>query len=92
MKESTIEKAICAFAKEHGISTLKLSGPNDRGKADRMFMKNGKAVFLEIKAPGKRPTALQVKFLKDIQKDGFHAAWCDNTPAGIYFLAENFLP
>lgn len=91
MKESTIEKAICAFAKEHGISTLKLSGPNDRGKADRMFMKNGKAVFLEIKAPGKEPTALQMKFLKERQKDGFHATWCDNVTDGYHFLVCNFL-
>lgn len=90
MLEKDVEKAICKFAKDSGITVLKLGGMNDRGKSDRMFMRNGKVVFLEIKAPGKRPTALQIRFLKDRNMDGFKAGWCDNVPDGIKILSKVF--
>jgi hypothetical protein len=91
MSESEIEKAIVEFAKKNGISTLKLSGPHDRGKADRLFMHNGKALFLEIKAPGKKPTELQKRFLRERHYDGFPATWVDDKDDGISFLFDHLL-
>lgn len=88
--ESHIEKTVCKWAKDRGISNLKLNGPNDRGKADRMFMKEGKAVFIEFKAPGKKPTALQLKFLAERNDDGFAAGWSDSIPSGIAILKKAY--
>lgn len=91
MTESQLEKKVCAWAKDWGISTLKLSGPNDRGKADRMFMKAGKIMFLEFKAEGKKPTTLQQRFLKQRVDDGFVARWTDNYVEAIDILRAFFL-
>jgi len=91
MTESQLEKKVCAWAKDSGISTLKLSGPNDRGKADRMFMKDGKIIFMEFKAKGKKPTALQERFLKQRVDDGFVAVWTDNYLEAIDIL-DKFFP
>lgn len=90
MLEKDVERQICKFAKDNGITVLKLGGMNDRGKADRMFMKKGVVAFLEIKAPGKDPTALQLRFLKERVEDGFDAQWVDNVPDGIKFLGQIF--
>ncbi len=90
MRESAIEKAVCAHAKAIGVTTIKLSGPNDRGKADRLFMKNGKAIFIEFKATGEMPTPLQDKFLAERRRDGFFASWTDSIAQGITWLHEEF--
>ncbi len=92
MKESDIEKAICEFAAAHGILAIKLSGPNDRGKPDRMFLRGGTAAFLEIKATGKRPTALQKKWLSKLDSLGFHASSVDSISEGVRFLKTAFHP
>lgn len=82
MRESTIERAVCQYAKQKGVSNLKLSGPNDKGKADRLFMRRGVAAFIEFKAPGEVPTPLQQKFLNERTADGFAACYCDNVAMG----------
>lgn len=78
MSEATIERTVCAFAKANGVSTLKLSGTSDRGKADRLFMRNGKTIFIEFKAKGKKPTKLQERFLNERKADGFFAEYADD--------------
>jgi len=91
MTESKLEKMVCSWAKAVGISTLKLSGPNDRGKADRIFMKDGKIMFMEFKAKGKKPTALQERFLKQRVDDGFVAIWTDDYYQAGDILCKFFL-
>lgn len=90
MSEATIERTVCAFAKTHGIATLKLSGPSDRGKADRLFMKNGKVIFIEFKAKGKVPTKLQERFLEERRNDYFFAEYTDCIEKGKRMLINNF--
>ena len=82
MRESAIEKRICDHARSKGWLVLKLSGANDRGKPDRLFLRNGQAVFMEIKAPGKSPTALQERWLNSLIDQGFTAVWTDNAEDG----------
>lgn len=90
MKERSVEKQVCDWAKENGISTLKLGGIHNRGKADRLFMKGGKTIFCELKAPGKKPTDLQFKFIRERRADGFAADWFDNAGFAIRFLSKEF--
>lgn len=90
MKESYVEKQVNEFAKAQGIATLKLTGPGDRGKADRLYMLNGKAVFVEFKAPGKEPTDLQFRFLNRVRENGFSSNWFDNGPEAIAWLKQEF--
>jgi hypothetical protein len=82
MRESTIERAVCAYAKSRGCLVLKLSGPNQKGQPDRMFIRGGRVLFIEFKAPGKKPTALQMKWIADLFLQGMSAYSCDDIEAG----------
>ena len=90
MRESTVERTVCQWAKDHGISNLKLEGRNNVGKSDRLFMRHGVAAFCEFKAPGQKPTALQFKFLEERRADGFHTGWHDSVPEAIEWLKRVF--
>jgi hypothetical protein len=86
MRESAIEKVVTAHAKKLGWMSLKLSGAHDRGKPDRMYLRRGVTVFVEFKAPGKKPTALQMKWLHELRAEGFVTTWVDNAQAGLEFF------
>jgi hypothetical protein len=47
-----------------------------------MFLYQGRVLFIEFKAPGKRPTALQARWLDRLADHTFHAACCDDIAAG----------
>ena len=90
MRESVVEKAVCRWARDHGILVLKLSAPNLRGQPDRLFLKDGVVAFAEFKQPGKRPTPLQMKWLEDLCREGFHATWIDDVEVGKEYLRGVF--
>ena len=62
---------------------MKLAGPNQKGQPDRMILKNGRVLFIEFKAPGKKPTALQLMWLRDLHWQGFAAICIDNVEEGF---------
>jgi len=82
MSESTIDRAVCAYAKSKGCLVMKLAGPGQKGQPDRMFLHQGRVLFIEFKAPGKRPTALQYRWLDRLAHHTFHATCCDEIAAG----------
>ena len=91
VRESHIEKAVCDHARANGCMVMKLAGPNQKGQPDRMFLKNGRVLFLEFKAPGKLPTALQESWMTRLRAKGFHAWACDNAPDGIALLGKHII-
>jgi hypothetical protein len=88
MNEKQVEKLIVAYATKHGVLSLKLGGPNDRGKPDRAFFHGGKTVFIEMKGEGKKPTALQLKWIDKLIDKGFEASWVDNVADGQDLIDE----
>lgn len=86
MRESAIERAVVEHAKTAGWIAIKLNGPGDKGKPDRLFLKDGSAIFVEFKAPGKRPTALQEQYLQRLRAAGFSAVVVDNVDVGKVML------
>tara|TARA_R110000868_G_scaffold256222_1_gene512928 strand:+ start:685 stop:960 length:276 start_codon:yes stop_codon:yes gene_type:complete len=91
MRESTIEKAVCSYAKSKGCLILKLAGMNQRGQPDRMFIRDGKSLFIEFKSPGKNPTALQIKWLLDLTTQGMNAMWCNSIADGKKLIDRIFI-
>lgn len=62
MLEKTIEKTVCDYAKEKGCLVYKFSSPGHAAVPDRMFILPGGRMFMiEFKAPGKKPTAPQLR-------------------------------
>lgn len=90
MRESSVESMVCREAKAIGIHTLKLGGPNDRGKEDRLFLHQGVAVFMELKATGEKPSPLQEKRMRQRQEMGFQSAWFDAPGPALQWLRKVF--
>ena len=88
MRESAIEKAVCAYARSRGCLVLKLAGANQKGQPDRMFIQAGAVLFVEFKAPGKKPTALQLKWLADLNEQGMDARVCDDICKGKVMIDQ----
>lgn len=70
--ESTITKSIQVSAKARGWWVLKVAGGGFQrpGIPDLLCVKNGRAVFLEVKQPGKGPTPLQVHVMEELKTIG----------------------
>ena len=60
MKEKVIEEALTRAVKMRGGMSLKLVCPGTAGMPDRLvILSGGKVGFVELKAPGQKPRALQ---------------------------------
>lgn len=82
MREAIIEAAVCAYAKSKGCLTFKLSSQNQKGQPDRMILKDGRVLFVEFKATGKKLTALQTRWIERLHYHGYSTACCDDINAG----------
>ena len=91
MRERDVEAAVCMFAGGVGVGTIKLSGPNDRGKPDRLYYLNGKAIFIELKATGEKPTALQIRALEKARSKGMFADWTDDPRVAAKWITDHLL-
>ena len=61
MLERDIEKALVRRIKALGGLCEKFVSPSNIGVPDRLVTLPGKIVFVELKSPGKKPTAKQLK-------------------------------
>lgn len=62
MLEKTIERKLAEMAKAAGGLALKWVSPSNAGVPDRIVLfPGGRVVFVELKAPGKKPTDLQLR-------------------------------
>lgn len=70
--ETSITKSIVQSARSHGWWTFKIAGGafQRAGVPDLLCVKNGRAVFLEVKQPGKKPTPLQQQVMREIREQG----------------------
>ena len=75
MREATLVKAILAELKAQGAWARKIHGSAyNAGLPDVAAVVNGRAVWLEAKVPGERPTTLQQKTIDAICAAGGIAA------------------
>jgi hypothetical protein len=80
MRERYIESRLVKAVKEQGGICPKFVSPGLDGMPDRLILlPSGRAGFAEVKAPGKIPSALQLKRHKQLRKLGFKVFVIDNT-------------
>lgn len=84
--ESATEQEVVGWAAANGWKSYKLNGYGDRGKPDRLFGKDGKAVFIEFKAPGKPARKLQERELRQWEQRGFATLCTDDFSSACRFL------
>jgi len=72
MREKIIEKALVAKVKAMGGIAPKFTSPGFDGMPDRLvLLPRGKMAFVELKAPGRKPRALQEARHRLLQRLGF---------------------
>jgi Holliday junction resolvase len=70
MKEAKIQCKIIASLEATGWLVVKIIQTNKNGWPDLMAFKDGKAVCIEVKSPGKKPTPLQLMRHADLAIKG----------------------
>lgn len=72
MLEKEIEQMLVRSVKNIGGLCLKFICPGMDGVPDRLvLLPKGKCAFVELKTPGKKPRALQIKRFKQLTALGF---------------------
>ena len=85
--EAIIEDDNVRYAEGLGLLVLKLRLLGTIGWPDRLFLApGGRVMFVEYKAPGKKPRPSQVKIHNTLKRYGFHVYTVDHIPAGRELL------
>ena len=71
MKESQIQKKKIKQLEEEGYFVIKLVLTNKMGIPDLLALKDGKALFLEVKRPDTKLIKLQEYRIQELKKQGF---------------------
>ena len=68
--ERTVEQALKRMVEKAGGCCYKFTSPSRAGVPDRIVVIRGRVVFVELKATGEKPRALQKAVAKTIRKAG----------------------
>jgi len=72
--EKELETACTRYAREKGYLAIKLENTGHTGIPDRLYLKDGRAIFVEFKIPGSgRLSLFQSHWLEKLQKEHFIA-------------------
>ena len=71
LKESQIQNKKIKQLEEEGYFVVKLVLTNKNGIPDLLALKDGKALFLEVKRPNTKLTKLQEYRIQELKKQGF---------------------
>ena len=86
--ESQIERYLGDKVEAAGGLAYKFTSPNRRNVPDRIVLLPGRpAQFVELKAPGKKPTAAQMREHRRFQAAG-STVWVLDTPEGVDHFME----
>jgi len=79
MLESKIENRLTKEIKKIGGIALKFTSPGVAGVPDRIvLLPHGKIIFVELKAPGKKPSPMQEYRAKEYRALGFDVRCIDS--------------
>lgn len=79
-REREIERKLVEAVRKTGGLALKFVSPGWSGAPDRIvLLPGGKAGFVEVKAPGKKPRPLQARRKKQLEQLGFKVFVLDGT-------------
>lgn len=91
--EGKIEQALVKLARKSNIWPAKVVLQGQAGSPDRWFLTpDGDVFMIEVKAPGQKPSPLQVHFMKELRARDFACTWIDNAEdAGRAFADAQLL-
>lgn len=86
MSESSLEEYACKLAEKDGWIVRKLRWIGRRNGMDRFFLKDGRIVLIEFKAPGESPRAGQQKEIDLFRAAGAEVHAVDNPLTALRLL------
>lgn len=87
MGEKDIEAYLRDRVKEIGGKAYKFVSPGNNGVPDRLVcLTGGRAIFVELKAPGKKPTSLQLRQHEKLKSLDFEVLVIDSKKAVDDFI------
>lgn len=86
--ESTVEDYLVAQANRRGFLCWKFVSPGVNGVPDRVLIGAGRVIFIECKAPGGKPRALQDVRLDEIRARGADARVCSSRESVDALMGE----
>lgn len=79
IREKEVEKKLVAAVKKIGGICPKWVSPGTDGMPDRIvLLPEGKIAFVELKAPGEKPRALQIRRHEELRRLGFQVLVLDD--------------
>ena len=84
--EDVIEATVCNKAEAAGWIVRKVQWIGRRKAMDRFFLKGGRIVLIEFKAPGKSPDELQQREIDRFADAGADVHVIDNVRSGLRVL------
>ena len=79
MREKEVEQKLIKAVRKAGGFCIKFTSPGFDGVPDRLvLLPKGRMDFIELKAPGKKPRALQKRRIKQLSALGFPCYVVDN--------------
>lgn len=86
--EDIIETTVCNKAEMAGwiVRKVKWGQQGRRSAMDRLFLKAGRHVWIEFKAPGEKPEPLQAREHKRFREQGAEVHVIDNVRDGLKVL------
>lgn len=89
MREKVVEEYLRDEVRSAGGRAYKFVSPGNAGVPDRMvLLPGGRVIFVELKAPGKKPTALQMAQRRKIEKLGFEVVVIDSKEGVNGFIRD----
>ena len=89
-REYSVEDHLRNKCKQYDILCIKLL-PSISGIPDRILIGKGKIIFVELKAPGKKPRSDQRVWIKKLRDHGAIVYVIDNIPDVDKFISKEFL-
>lgn len=87
--EKSIEDYLRLQVKRMGGRAYKFSSPGNAGVPDRLVvLPGGKIAFVELKAPGRKPTVKQNQKMQELRHLGAVCTWTDSKEGVDQILKE----
>lgn len=84
--ESKVERDICDYAQRRGWWVAKFIAPGQTGVPDRLFIRRGRHVFIEVKRPGEVPSEKQFDKHAEMRAFGAEVHWVDSLEEAMEIL------
>ena len=82
VREHDVEEAFVTAVRRLGGMCPKLTSPGTDGMPDRLvILPHGRIAFAELKAPGRKPRAIQVRRHEELRRLGFRVYVIDDADA-----------